>query len=123
MKRQVSLSILKEIIMGFDENDLQIIRYRLKKKFPALSMSIHRSYPVMNGTRCAIKPSGTTLTVRVLPIGRVWLVAADEGFTLDDVIPNEWHNCLHHEDGHIEYMPEFITTTEAVVEWISGFVR
>lgn len=109
--------------MGFDENDLHVIRYRLGKKFPTLSMDIHRRYPVMNGTRCAIKPSGTTLTVQVLPIGMVWLVAADEGFTLDDVIPNEWHNCLHHEDGHIEYMPESITTTDAVVEWISGFVR
>lgn len=109
--------------MDFNENDLHIIHHRLEKKFPTLSMYIHRRYPVMSGMRCAIKPSGTTLTVRLLPIGRVWLVAADEGFTLDDVIPNEWHNCLHHEDGRIEYMPETITTIDAVVEWISGFVR
>lgn len=109
--------------MGFNENDLHVIHYRLGKKFPTLRMDIQRAYPVMDGTRGTIKPSGTTLTVRVLPIGRVWLVAADEGYTLDDVIPNEWHNCLHHEDGHIEYMPESITTTDAVVEWIFGFVR
>lgn len=109
--------------MVFTNNDLHVIRHRLGTRFPNLSMDIHDQYPVMNGIRCATKPSGTTLIVRALPIGRIWLVSADEGFSLDDVIPDKWQNCLHDEDNHIEPLPDTVTTIDQVVEWVAGIVE
>lgn len=88
--------------MVFTNNDLHVIRHHLETRFRPLNMVIRFRFPVMNGIRCATKPSGTILIVSTLPIGRVWLVSADEGFSLDDVILPKWQNCLHGEDGHIE---------------------
>lgn len=109
--------------MVFTNNDLHVIRHHLETRFRPLNMVIRFRFPVMNGIRCATKPSGTILIVSTLPIGRVWLVSADEGFSLDDVILPKWQNCLHGEDGHIEPLPDTITTIDEVVEWVASIVE
>lgn len=108
--------------MVFTEQDLHIINHRIGQMFPSLRRVFYVAYPWVNSIDDGTTPSGMCLIVRIPPIGRVWLVTAYDGFTLDDVIPEEWHNCLRGNDDRTEPLPEAIATIDAVVEWVAGII-
>lgn len=108
--------------MVFTKNELHIINHRIGQMFPSIRTVFHVKYPVVNSIEGGTTPSGMCLVVRIPPIGRVWLMTAYDGFTLDDVIPEEWHNCLRYDDDRTEPLPEAIATIDAVVEWVAGII-